>query len=208
MIGWTDINPVFLEVFTECALDRTRIAQGFTAAWADRSASFIQPEQKLSLQLRVTRVAGLGEDETRSEESTVDGTTTVTEGQTGQRKVTLQAQAIVPEHTDEQWAMATMERVRMRLRKPSIIERLLDLEVSLIEIRDAIAVNGVKDRGRLLSVATMEIVFGAVANEDDPIAAGWIQYLVISSHLKEGSTELAPSVQLVNAEVPTIPVAP
>ncbi len=205
MIGWSAINPVFLEVFAECALDRTRLAEGFKAEWADRPRSFTSPAQKLSLLIKITRVAGIGEDETRSVETTVGSVTTVSEGQTGQRKVTLQAKAIVPENTDEQWAMATMERVRMRLRKPSIIERLLDLEVSLIEIRDAITVDGVKDGSRVVSVAMMEIVFGAVANEDDPIAAGWIQYLVISSHIKDGAELLQPSLQLVNAEVPTIP---
>jgi hypothetical protein len=50
----------------------------------------------------------------------------------------------------------------------------------------------------------MDVVFGATASEDDPIAAGWIQYIVISSHLNDG-TELPAGMQMVDVEVPTIP---
>lgn len=202
-IGWTTINPVLKEVFTACAIDATRSAEGFTAEWSDRPRSFTSPTQKLSLLMKVTRVAGLGEDETRTTATTVGDVTTVTETQTGQRKVTLQLRAVVPENTDEQWGMATMERIRMRLRRTRVIERLLDLDVSIIGIGDAID-GPFKDGGRIVSGVTMEVFLGAVANEDDPILAGWIQYLVISSHLKEG-TELPPALQMVNVEVPTIP---
>jgi hypothetical protein len=205
MIGWSDINPVLKEICTECALDATRSAEGFTAEWKDGPRSFTSTTQKLSLLMKVTRVASVGEDETRSTTTTVGDVTTVTESQTGQRKVTLQLQAVVPEHTDEQWAMATLERIRMRLRRPRIIERLLDLDVSLIGIGDAID-SPFRDRGRVVSAATMEVFLGAVANEDDPIPSNWIQYLVISSRLSEGTT-LPPGQQMVDVEVPTIPTA-
>jgi hypothetical protein len=204
-IGWTDINPVLKEVITECVLDTTRLSEGFKAEWKDGPRSLTSPHQRLSLLMKVARVSGLGEDETRTTEVTVGDVTTVTETQTGQRKVTLLLQAIVPEHTDEQWGMAAMERIRMRLRRPRIIDRLLDLEVSLIDIGDAID-GPLRDRGRIVSGATMEVFLGAVANEDDPIPANWIQYLVISSHLAEG-TELPAGQQMVNVEVPTIPTA-
>lgn len=203
MIGWVDINPVLLEVFTEAAVDRTRLSENFTAEWKEGPVGIINDQQCQALQLKITRVAGIGEDETRQTEETVDGVTTVTETQTGQRKFTLQVRATVPAHTDEQWSMATLERVRMRLRLPRILERLLDLDVSLIRIDDAIKAS-FKDGGRVVSAANMDVIFGAVASENDPIPMGWIQYLVISSHLKEG-TELEPPLQLVNAEVPTIP---
>jgi hypothetical protein len=150
----------------------------------------------------VTRVAGLGEDETRTEFD--EDTDEVTETQTGQRKFTLQVQAIVPENTDEHWAMASLERIRMRLRRPGIIDRLLALDVALIGIGDAIK-HSFRDQGRIVSAATMDVVFGATASEDDPIAAGWIQYIVISSHLNDG-TELPAGMQMVDVEVPTIPV--
>lgn len=204
-IGWTDINPVLIEVFTECALDRGQLTDGFKAEWSERQRSFTNPNQNLSLLLRITRVAGLGHDETRRSELTVGPVTTVTETQTGQRKVTLQVQAVVPENVDSQWAMASLERVRMRLHKPSIQERLLAVEVDLIEVRDAVALT-YKDHGRQLSAATMDVVLGAVANEDDPITAGWIQYLVISSHLQNNDGALLPAgQQMVNVEVPDIP---
>jgi hypothetical protein len=206
MIGWTDINPVLIEIFTEAAIDSTRLSEGFTAEWKEGPVGIVHTGQSLALQLKVTRVSAIGEDETRRSEATVDGLLVVTESQSGQRKFTLQVQAIVPAHTDDQWSMATLERVRMRLRRPRIIDRLLDLDVALIRIDDAVKAS-IKDRGRVVSVSVMDVVFGAVAHEDDPVPMGWVQYLVISSHLKEG-TELEPALQLVSAEVPTIPTIP
>lgn len=202
MIGWSTINPVLIGVFTEAAIDRAQLSEGYSAEWREGPLKFISPHQRQALLLKVTRVSAIGEDETRSELVGDD----VIETQSGQRRFVLQVQAVVPERTDSQWAMVTLERVRMRLRRPRVLNQLLDLDVSLIRIDDAIKAS-FKDGGRVLSAANMDIVFGAVASEDDPIPAGWVQYLVISSQVKDG-TELQPTLQLVNAEVPTIPDAP
>lgn len=202
MIGWTTINPVLLDVFRECALDTARSGDKFKAEWKDRPASFMDPAQKLALLLKVTNVAELAEDETRYDETTTGGITTVTSSQTGQRKFTLQVQALVPEQTDEQWCMATLERVRMRLRRPRVLEQLLDVDVALISCGPAIPVQ-FKDKGRVFSSGTMDVVFGAVANEDDPISSGWIQYLVISSHVQNNDgIELPTGQQMVDVQIP------
>jgi len=205
VIGWVDVNPVLLDVFAACALDRTRQAEGFKAEWKDGPRGLIHVEQRQAILLKVTSVVGLGGDETRYSE-TIDGdVTTVRETQTGQRKVTLQIQAIVPEHTDEQWAMASMERIRMRLETPKISDQLEAVEVAVIDIGPSLPASFI-DKGRLMSSATMDVVFGMVANEDDPIPANWIQYLVISSHVRDiDGTELPTGQQMVNVEVPTIP---
>lgn len=198
MIGWSTINPVLLELFRECAVNTALPQTKFKAEWRDRPASFIDPDQKLGLLLKITSVAEIGEDETRYDDE-------MGSAQTGQRKFTLQVQAIVVENTDDNWCMATLERVRMRLRRPRNLERLHDVEVSHIKTGPAIPVV-FKDKGRVYSSGTMDIVFGAVAYEDDPITVGWIQYLVISSHLRDvDGTELAAGQQMVNVEVPTIP---
>lgn len=203
MIGWTTVNPVLLDVFRDCAIDRTRLAEGFNAEWKEGPRSFTHPHQNLTLLLKVTRVGGIGGDETRYEETTVDNVTTVRATQTGQRRVTLQVQAIVPAQTDAQWAMATLERIRMRLDSPAISDRLDAVEVALIDVGDAVEAS-FPDRGRMASCGTMDVQLGMVANEDDPLPSNWIQYLVISSHLYEG-TELPTDLQMVNVEVPAIP---
>jgi hypothetical protein len=200
VIGWSDINPVLLDVFREAALDATRAAGKFKAEWRDQSAKFIDPDQRLAIRLRVTTVNGIGEDDTRYGEDD-DGNVIAT--QTGQRKFTLQVQAIVPEQTDAQWAIGAVERARTRLGSPRFVDRLLELDVSVNDCGPSVNVP-FKDGGRVFSSATMDVFFGCTASEDDPVLVNWIQYLVISSHLSEG-TELPARMQMVDVEVPTIP---
>lgn len=208
-IGWSVINPVIKDVITECVLDTMKPAGKFAAEWHEGPRKFTSDTQKLSLVMKVTRVAGIGEDETRQTVTTVGegdaAVTTVTETQTGQRKITLQLQAIVPQRTDLSWAMASLERIRMRLGRPRVLERLLEVDVSVIEKRDAVKAT-FKDQGHVVSGGLMEVVLGATASEDDPVPAGWIQHVVISSHLLDlDDTELPPAQQMVNVEVPPIP---
>lgn len=200
MIGWSAINPLLLDVFRDAARDATKDASNFAAEWSERPARFTDPRQGFSLRLRVTSVSELAEDETRYED--VGGVLTAT--QTGQRKFTLQVQAIVPANLDDLWAIGVLERARTRLRRPSTIDALLELDVALIRIGPSVPV-AFKDGGRQFSSGTLEVFFGCTASEDDPIPAGWIQYLVISSHLKDGAGELPPAQQMVDVEVPTIP---
>lgn len=196
-IGWTDINPVLIRIFTTLATNTDQLADGFRAEWKEGKRGFTSPTQKLSLLLKVTTVAPIGEDETRYDSSMLVA-------QTGQRRVTLQVQAVVPEHTDEHWAMAAMSRIQTRIRRPAVIEELLGLDVGIIDVGKAVKIS-FKDGGRVVSSATMDIVFSMVAyDQEDTVAAGWIQYLVMSSHLSDG-TLLAAGQQMVNVEIPDIP---
>lgn len=196
-IGWTDINPVLIRIFTTLATNTDQLADGFRAEWKEGKRGFTSPTQKLSLLLKVTTVAPIGEDETRYDSSMLVA-------QTGQRRVTLQVQAVVPEHTDEHWAMAAMSRIQTRIRRPAVIEELLGLDVGIIDVGKAVKIS-FKDGGRVVSSATMDIVFSMVAyDQEDTVAAGWIQYLVMSSHLSDG-TLLADGQQMVNVEIPDIP---
>jgi hypothetical protein len=202
MIGWTSINPVLLDVFREAALDATRPSQNFKAEWRDQPATFIDPSQRLALRLRITSVVGIGQDDTRIGE---DDDGNVIETQTGQRKFTLQVQAIAPEQTDQGWALNAIERVRTRIRSRRTVDRLLELDVDVIGCGTALPVP-FKDGGRVFSSGTMDVFFGCTASEDDAVPVGWIQYLVISSHVKDiDGTLLGAGQQMVNVEVPTIP---
>lgn len=156
---------------------------------------------KRALLLKVTSVIGIGEDETRySEEGGV-----VTATQCGQRRFTLQIQAHSTEHTDDGWGIAILERIRTRIRRRSSIDRLLSVGVSIIRLEQAIDVSRKMDQ-RVQSIANMDVILGAVVNEDDPIPAGWIEHVVITSHTEDASgIELPTALQLNEHEIPPIP---
>lgn len=200
MIGWTEIRPLLIEVFTECARHPGFLAEAFAASFAERGRGMDHPEQRASVLLRVMSCVGVGEDETRGEMVGDDLIETVS----GQRTVTLQVQVRCPVADDERHAMAMIERIRTRLARRRVIQRLLDAEIAIQRCGASVTLPNFKDRGHVVDVANMDVMLGMVASEDDPIPVGWVQYIVLSSHLKEG-TELQPALQLVNAEVPTIP---
>jgi hypothetical protein len=207
-IRWTDICPVLVQVFTEIAADTELPATGFKAEWKEGQRGFTSDNQKLSLLLKVTSVVGIGTDETRDEY--VDPTSTnvadrpylgrIRSVQVGQRKFTLQVQALVPEHTDGQWAMAATERIRTRLLRPRISEKLLTVGVALIEIRPANKVS-FKDNGRVVSSATMDIIFATVVNDVDPVPSGWIEAIHYTSHIEDGSGAELPVPPNVTAQL-------
>lgn len=202
MIGWTTIKPVLLDVFREAAIDATRSADRFKAEWRDQPATFVDPSQRLALRLRITSVVGIGQDDTRTGE---DDGGNVIETQTGQRKFTLQVQAITPEQTDDGWALNAIERIRTRIRSRRVIDRLLELDVDVMGCGTALPIP-FKDGGRVFSSGTMDVFFGCTASEDDSVPVSWIQYLVMSSHVKDtDGTLLGSGQQMVNVEVPTIP---
>jgi hypothetical protein len=200
VIGWATINPVLIEVFTEIATDTTRDATGFEARWKEGPRAFIQPEQKADVLLKVTSVIGLGEDETRRE--VIEGK--LYETQVGQRQFTLQVQVIVPEHTDDQWAMAVTERIRTRVRRPRHLDRLLDVDVDVRRILAAQKAS-FKDGGRVVSAAMLDIICGTVVNDADPIPVNWIQYVVVSGEISDGAGVLPAPPNWLNHEIPTIP---
>ena len=202
MIGWTQIKPVLIEVFTEISRDTNQPANGFTAEWEGSPAGFIKPEQSFVPRLKVLTVSGVGEDETRRE--VVGGK--LYETQVGQRLFTLQVQIVCPSHTDDAWAMSATERIRTRIRRPRILDRLLDVGVSVRRIGNAVKMPPFKDNGRAVNMANLDVFLGTVVNDADPIPVGVIDYVVASGHLRDSNgTELPSPPNWTNNEIPEIP---
>lgn len=200
-IGWTQINPVLLSVFTEISLDTQRSSTGFTAEWTEGKRGFISPQQAFVPLLKVTSVVPIGEDETRRE--LVAGQ--LIETQVGNRRFTLQVQVICPEHTDERWAMAAASRIQTRINRPRILTRLDAVGVAVYSIGAAKKAS-FKDGGRVVSCALIDIMMGTVVNDTDDIPAGWIQYAVLTGHLQDTSgAELPAPPNWDEHEIPTIP---
>jgi len=203
VIGWSTIRPTLITVLTEIGADTTRSLQGFRAGWKDGPRGLINPAQKLELLLKVTSCVNIGEDETRRE--MVDGQ--FIETQVGQRKFVLQVQATVPvpEDPDAQNAFAALERIRTRIRRPRIIQQLLNAEIALHKCGPAIP-TPYKDKGRDVDCATVDITFGTVVNDADPVPVDWIASVVITSHIQDADgTQLPAELQQVAKLIPDSP---
>lgn len=208
MIGWSVIGPALQGIFSEIAL-KSSTDEAFDAKWIDGKKPWqdgkrllITDERGYAVGLTVTTVSAIGTDETRKTFENND----VTETASGQRKFTLQVQALaMAGGVNSDWAIAITERTRTRLMSRRIVDRLLDLDLDVIGCGPSVFLSH-RDGGRMLTSATMDVMFGCTASEDDPIPAGWLQYLVISSHLRDiDDTELPPALQMVNVGVPPIP---
>jgi hypothetical protein len=127
------------------------------------------------------------------------------ETQVGQRKFVLQVQATTPEHTDEQHAFAATERIRTRIARPRTIQRLLDVGVAFHKCGPAVPTPW-PDRGRIIDSAVLDITFGTVVNDEDPVHPGIIERVVITSHISDvDGTQLPASLQQVNVEISGTP---
>lgn len=216
MIGWSTIAPVIRDVFSEIAINRradgSDVAGGspFKAEWIDGKKPWVNgqrltitDERGYAVGLTVTSVSAIGEDETRRELSE-DGQSLV-ETQVGQRKFTLQVQALaIAGGVNADFAMAITERARTRLTSRRIRDRLLDVDVDVRGCGPSIFLAR-RDGQRMVTSATMDVVFGCVASEADPVPQGLVQYVVVTSHLSDAdAVELPSPPNWTNNEIPEI----
>lgn len=217
MIGWSVIGPALQGIFSEIAINRLpngRDASGddtFKAEWVDGRKPWqdgkrfiITDPRGFSVGLTITSVSAIGEDETRRTLSE-DGESVI-ETQVGQRKFVLQVQSLaIANGVNADWAMAITERARTRLTSRRIIDRLLAVDVSVIRCGPSTFASR-RDGARMITSATMDVTLGTVVNEDDPVTAGWIGSVVITSHIQDtDGTQLPPSLQQVDDEISGTP---
>lgn len=198
-MNWKAINPVLIALFTELAVDQPVDGAEWKAEWREGQRGFVHPTIQQALYLKVTTCVGTGDDETRMgfDETAND----LFESRCGMRRFTLQVQAVVLDHTDEIWAMQTLERIRTRLCWTRSLDALLAVNVSLVDILPAIKASKTIEK-RVVSIGNMDVIFAAAVNDRDPVPIGWLERIVLSSRLTEGG-ELLPSPPNVTDE--TIP---
>lgn len=199
MIGWTQINPTLIEVFTEVAIDPDLESDNFSAGWREGRRGIIHDKQNVAVYLKVTTVTGIGEDETRYELVPSDSQAPADQPYLGRyrtityghRRVNLQVEANVPEHTDVFWAMATLERIRTALSRPSVIAKLIAGGIVITSVLDSRKTT-YKDHGRMVSAGLMDVRFTCVATSVDPVPVGWIEAIKLTSRLALGNELPAP----------------
>jgi hypothetical protein len=104
--------------------------------------------------------------------------------------------------------MQTLERVRTRLRWRSSLDRLLSVQVSLIDILPALKASAVIDK-RIWSIGNMDVIFGTVACDEDPIPVGWIEHIHVRTCIRASDQPLpSPPNNGPGEWIPPMPGAP
>ena len=197
-MDWEAIEPVLTDLITSLAADPLRPTTGFTAVWKDRSGRAISNNQRFSLSLKVVRVAEIGRDDKRVEYVPEDSEDPADSDYLGEqrvtycglRRVTLQIETTPTEHTPDVSIMAPLERVRIGLTRKSSKEALDAVGVGVSRVFDAISATRTIN-GRWHAKARMDVELIVEFADTDPTPQGWIETVLITSHVKgSDGTEL------------------
>jgi hypothetical protein len=183
--NWSEVRPGLIELFTELAQAPNGDQPNWLAEWRDgqrKAAPNAGPLKGVTLTMRITTVAGVGRDEIRYEESGKD----LQETLFGLRKVTLNLECESSQVDDSQWALSVLERIRARMWRGRVIDRLLELNVGVIDVLAARDISG-RARQHTLSRAAMDLLLNMVSSDADPVVVGVITSVVITPDLKDVS---------------------
>ncbi|HYQ47158.1 MAG TPA: hypothetical protein VER11_34545 [Polyangiaceae bacterium] len=189
---WSEIRPGLIELFTELAQNPRGIqAPEWKAEWQDgprKAATNSGLLHGVTLTLRITTIVGVGSgDEIRYEEAGQDLQETIY----GLRKVTLNLQCESSQPSDAQWPMSILERIRTRMSRGRVTDRLLDLNVGVIDILAARDISS-KARAHTLSRANMDVLLTMVASDRDPVVTGVLAKVEITSLLEDTDGAVMP----------------
>lgn len=184
MIEWQTASPALLKLFTRLAYDNP--PKGFAAQWGDRTQRYTDSTTRTDLRLTVRSIEAIGVDETS--QVTVNGEQHY--AQLGDRIINIECRVETYRNMDPHWAWSTIERIRSRIRRPSSLELLRDINWALIRIGPTVQLP-MHVRGAEWSAASFEVAFGARFLDVEPEAFDWIERIEITSHFKDtGGDEL------------------
>jgi hypothetical protein len=208
VVAWSAIKPALITLFTDLALTQVAADEDdankyprWEAEWEGRKKAHISPQYHQALWLKVTSVIGVGVDETRYADITTDDGPDLSATQSGLRRIILQVQSRCTEYEDDGsiWCMQTLERIRTRLRRPSSLAALDAVGCSLIKLERAIDVSFKSDQ-HIWSAGNLDVVLGCAVNDTDPVPAGWIERIELTSHFQNNGVDI-PSPPNVTADV-------
>ena len=180
-MDWATLNATLLSVFSEIACDPIDNVPEFEARWRDRAQERMSPHYGHALYLKFINVATVGNDEVRYEYDPGEDTNTATV--CGMRRITLQLRSECTEETDELWALGILDRIQTRLVFPRYWDRFKDEANATFSSWGPAQDVSAKVDGRWQSMGTQDFVLFAAINETDPVPAGWIEKLLLTSDL-------------------------
>lgn len=167
-IGWSDIRPEWLAVFASLTL-------GGQVEWMDDHRKYFDPVGQAVVFLNVTRVSSVGVDQITSElDEEASAPEDITFTVSGPRIVTLEVRVESMNHADNKFAGNLAEKIRTGLKFPSVKERLLSVETSIVRIGDYTDIPNIIDDDRQTSVAVFEVFFNVTASDEDPVKTTYI----------------------------------
>lgn len=181
---WTDVNPALISIFGAIASpdEGTVPGQNWSAEWRDRKVTAVATSgifKGVKLYLKITSVAGVGDDDRR-----LDFTSGIQETVYGLRRVTLNLQVTTQDSSDVSWGLAILERVRSRMRRRSVIDQLLALNIAIARIGTTTDISRKQD-AHIQSRGNLDIVLTMVSSDADPVPTGWIAILEFSSAIQD-----------------------
>lgn len=194
---WSTVAPGLVSIFSALALPDPTVPQvpAWVVEWRDRSRKATPtggPLKGVTLTLKITSVIGIGDDDRRVEyiapavppDLPTPYDDELQETIYGLRRVTLNLQANMSEVSDGSWAVGLLESIRTRLRRRSVIDALLDLNVGIVRI---LAAQDISTRAQqhMQSRASMDVLLTMVASDMDPVPTGWVQSVEITSLLED-----------------------
>lgn len=217
-IPWKTIKPVILAAVTDVAVDQVTSPGGifeplktpkWNAEWVGRSVSYIHPQQRQALYLRVTSSGPIGWDDVAWElldTGTVaggdpSGVEDVFQTVRGLRRIIVNVQAWVAEDTDDLSAFHTLERVRTMLDMESTRSRFLEVELDFTDSSEVRDISKTIDK-RMWSIASLDLTFHVATTATDPTPTGYIERVIVTSHENTAGVDVDPDLRMVEEHLP------
>lgn len=181
--------PTVEEVWEDTVRDLMADISEIRAEWQNQPRGYQAPQEHATVRLRVTSVQPVGVDETRTviddTKLTTNPPVEVEPSQVGLEITTLQIQVEAQEHRANTRARHFLKRIKTRLRRPSSLATLRDVNTSLIDIGVITVLDLVQDI-RARSLATMDVRLHTGVDERDD-AFGRIDRLGITANVTDAS---------------------
>lgn len=176
MLDWATIYPELRSLIK----DLSGAAEENDVLVSERKRPFVHPINEFQITLRVTSLSDLQEDEYRYEEVLGE----LQEYIFGQRRVVMQVRVEHYEDEDSGWSFTIAERIRTRLYRSSSVDRLRAVNVSIIDLGTIQNFSAPEADDHILGVAVFDFNFQAAFLDTDDNPVGFIDKILLTSHLK------------------------
>lgn len=202
--AWSTVNPGLISIFGALASpdEGTVVGQNWSAEWKDRKVTAVATSgilKGVKLYLKITSVVGIGDDDRRLVDA---GSGVLQETIYGLRRVTLNLQTTCTEVSDASWALSILERIRSRMRRRSVIDAMLALDIGQVRTLQVIDLSKTQDQ-KVQSRASMDVILTMLSSDQDPVPTGWFNTIEFTSHIFDvNGVELPVPPNVLNKIIP------
>lgn len=225
-VNWGAVKATIKEVITDVSVDQITSAGGvyepfFTPKWEavwenkKEGANFIHPGQSLAVYLKVTTESEvsevvereldegivMGSDPPGALNGVPTGVMNVFEVTEKRSRITVNIRALKVEDDDLEGALGVLNRIRTRLPWQEPQAKLIDANIALWEMGPAREAP-IRGDNRMLSVASMDVLFDIALEEVNPTPVGWIERIIHTSHIGVEGVDLPAPPNVIDEMLP------